>query len=407
VTTIEEIDRALADWKARLHRIDDNLMALETDSAYTLLEAQGDALEGVTRDRVVPALSAMRELFGQRGLLDDVLEKATGLRTGLNRMFPGDRLREIDHLLRGPSIALPPVETPLARRGLLDASETTTAITPDQLLGAMMSSFQEARDVVSAVDEAWARLTPESDRARSDVARLAAVAAALGEDTTRQLTAISAQLDAVTARISRDPLGANRALTDDVNARLTTLELELRSLQDRRDQVRADVGRAHTLLADLHSAHIGACSAHARSQGQVKTAAGGPLPCPLDEARIDGLAQWLTTLDATMSEGHWTAAGIGIARWLAAGDQALGEERAIEWANAEPLDRRNDLRGRLGARRQQARAMTARGASFDLQAEEIADRAEAMLDTVPTPVDEAQHLVTDYELRLRAASHRP
>lgn len=403
--TVDEVDRALADWQARLRRIDDNLVALETDPVCTLLEAQGDTLEGVTHDRVVPALAAMRELFGQRSLLDDVLERATKLRSGLNRMFPGDRLREIERLLRGPSIALPPVETPLARRGLLDAAETTTTITPEQLLGAMVSSFEQARDAVSVVDAAWSRLTPESDRAAAETDRLQAVAGALGQDASAPLATVRAQLEMVRQRIARDPLGATRALTDDISGRLVRLGQQLAALQARRDGVGADLQRAHVLLADLRAAHQRAAAAHARCEGQVEGVAGTSRPAPLDAGRIDGLAQWLATLDSTVAGGHWAPAGVGVGRWLAAAQAALSEEQAVERGSTAPLDRRDELLGRLVARRQQARTLAARGTNLDPGAEQVADRAERLLRQVPTPVEDAAPLVADYEARLRAATH--
>ena len=50
-----DIDRSLAAWQARLQRIDDNLVALETNPSCMLLERAGESgLEGVTQARVVP-----------------------------------------------------------------------------------------------------------------------------------------------------------------------------------------------------------------------------------------------------------------------------------------------------------------------------------------------------------------
>jgi len=81
-----------------------------------LEQSRDGGLDGLTRDRVLPALDAMRELFARRGLLYDMVDQATRLRAGLNRRRPGDTLGEIDRLLSGPSIVLPPVDTPLGRR---------------------------------------------------------------------------------------------------------------------------------------------------------------------------------------------------------------------------------------------------------------------------------------------------
>src|SRR5262245_122478 len=220
--TIEEVDEALAEWRSRLRRIHENLAALQLDPVHARLEQSRDGgLDGLTRDRVLPALSAMQELFAQRGLLYDMVDRATKLRAGLNRRRPAEALREIERVLRGPSIVLPAVETPLGRRTLLGTSETS--VTPDQLLQAMVASYEQARDVVADVDRAWQQLDPECRRAGAEVDRLQAVASGLGEDATAALTPCRDQLTAVEARIARDPLGATQSLTGDVLERLRQL----------------------------------------------------------------------------------------------------------------------------------------------------------------------------------------
>src|SRR5262245_21020125 len=179
--TIEEVDQALAEWRSRLRRIDENLVALQLDPVHARLEQRRDGgLDGLTRDRVLPALTAMQELFARRGLLYDVGGRAATLRAGLNRWRPAETRREIERLLRGPSIVVPAGETPLGRRGLLDTSETS--VTPDQLLNAMIASYEQARDAVAAVDRAWQQLDPECRRAGAEVDRLQAIASGLGED---------------------------------------------------------------------------------------------------------------------------------------------------------------------------------------------------------------------------------
>src|SRR5262249_42100352 len=119
--TVEEIDQALATWTERLQRVDENLLALEDEPTCRLLERT--AIEGVTAARVTPALAAMRELFARRGLLQEMLSRVRERRTHVSHFRPsGAALAEIDALLHGPSIHLPPVQTPLAQRGLLSAA---------------------------------------------------------------------------------------------------------------------------------------------------------------------------------------------------------------------------------------------------------------------------------------------
>src|SRR5215813_5736457 len=84
--TLEEIDQALAEWHERLRHVDENLLALDDQPTYRRLEGTAGApapLEGVTRERVAPALAAMRELFLQRSRLNGVLARAAALRKGL------------------------------------------------------------------------------------------------------------------------------------------------------------------------------------------------------------------------------------------------------------------------------------------------------------------------------------
>ena len=403
--TMGDVDAALADWAARLRRIDDNLVALETNPVCTLLErAAPDGLDGATRATVAPALAAMRELFAQRSLLDDALGKASEMRKGLNRMFPGDTLKEIERILRGPSIALPPVETPLARRGLLDAAETTTSISPDQLLSAMVTSFQQARDAVMAVDEAWARLTTQADRAAADADRLAARADSLAEDIHAPLTAVRAQLDAARSRIARDPLGAAAAMAGEVSRRLDDLGAELSALEARRAAVGSDLDRAHRLMAQIGDTRTWAAEARRRHQIEIAPEpADPPLPADVDLGRVEGLSRWLATIDATLAAGRWAAAGVGADRWLEAARALLDEQEAVRRACAAALDRRDELLGRVRARRQQARTLAARGHPIDPGVDAAGARAEQALCAPQVLVTRAAELVAAYEAALRSS----
>jgi len=67
-------------------------------------------------------------------------------------------VKEIQSLLRGPSIQLPTVATPLEQRGLLTKDVQAQGITPESLLTAMTQAFDAAKSAVLAVDAAWNRL---------------------------------------------------------------------------------------------------------------------------------------------------------------------------------------------------------------------------------------------------------
>jgi len=342
----------------------------------------------------------MRELFARRGLLYDMVEKAKALRAGLNPRRPEAALREIDGLLNGPSIVMPPVATPLARRSLLGTS--VTSLTPDQLLSAMVASYEVARDAVAAVEQAWRQLDPECRRAAAEADRLQGLAAGLGEDATAELAAARAQLAAVEARVTSDPLGASRSLTAEVFARLEQVERRLGEIRRQREQVVADLERARAMLTEARAAPDRIAAALERCEREVIRE--GPAPPPVDRGRIDGLGEWLATLERTAGAGRWAAAEVGLTRWLAAARQVLAEAEAGERASREPVERRDELLGRLLARRQQARVRASRsGKPPDATLEQKAARAERLLKQVPTPLAEAAGLVAEYEAGLRTA----
>jgi hypothetical protein len=342
----------------------------------------------------------MRELFARRGLLYDMLAQATALRARLNPRRPAEALRDIERLLHGASIALPPTETPLGRRSLLGTSEASVA--PDQLLNAMVASYELARDAVAAVDQAWRRLDPECRRAAAEVERLQDLAAGLGEDATADLSLVRDRLSAVEASVSRDPLGASKSLTDEVFERLGQAERRLEELRRKRDQVGSDLERARALLAEARAAPDRVLAALERCEREVIR--DDPAPEALDFGRIEGLAGWLTTLERTAEAGRWPAAEVGLTRWQAAAQSLLADVAAAERASREPLDRRDELLGRLLARRQQARVRAARGGRpLGAALEALGLRAERLLRQVPAPLTEAARLVAEYELGLGIA----
>ena len=404
--SVDDIDRSLTAWKARLQRIDDNLVALETNPSCMLLERAGESgLEGATQARVVPALAAMRELFAQRSLLDDVLDRAAGLRKSLNRVWPGDSLQEIERLLLGPSIALPPVETPIARRGLLDTAETTSIISPDQLLGAMVASFEQARDAVAAVDEAWARLTPEAERAAAEATRLQQVAAGLGQDASAPLGAIRAQLEAVRAQIARDPLGAAGALTNEVAAGLQQLAGQLSGAPDppASGPLRPRSGPGPPpgpAGPPTNGPAMPTVAARTRSRRRRPT---HPARCPSTPAGSRASRNGSRPSTPPWPRADGPPPRIGVTRWLAAAQEVLADEETVERTSSAPLDRRDELLGRLSARRQQARTLLARGRPADPGLEPLAQRADDLLHRTPVPLADAAEAVVAYEARLRSA----
>jgi hypothetical protein len=401
--TLDKIDQALADWQERLRRVDENLVALEADPTCQLLEHT--PLEGVTQARVSPALAATRELFECRSLLHDMLARATTLRGSVSRLWPSERtLAEIEELLRGRSIRFPPVQTPLAQRGLLTAAEREEAISPEDLLAAMLGAFEVARDAVMAVDGAWTRLYPTVEAAQREVESVQRLAASLGEEAGDELAAARAEVEALRQRIARDPLGAEGELDGGLSPRLRGLRDRLRALAEPREQVTSGRERARALLNELQDVHAAGRECFERCRREIERPPG--LTEPPEHGVVDGLTSWLETLEAAVGGGRWQAAQVGLARWLEAAERGLAGERAAYAANAAPLAMRDELIGRLSARRAQLRALMVRGVALDPELDVRAAELEELLRRRPTPLSEAATQVGEYEAHLAALLRR-
>jgi hypothetical protein len=101
------------------------------------------------------------------------------------------------------------------------------------------------------------------------------------------------------------------------------------------------------------------------------------------------LSEWLNTLSATIADDRFAAAEVGLTRWLVSASRLLDGERASAMANRAQIAARDELRGRLLARRAQARALATRGRPVDPSLDEVALEAEALLRERPTPVERA------------------
>jgi hypothetical protein len=401
--TLDDIDRALADWQERLARVDENLIELDGEPTCELLEKS--ELEGITKERVTPALAAMRELFAQRTALNNVLDRARALRASTPRHWPSPRgLAEIEQLLRGPSIKLPPVRTPLAQRGLLTAAQREDAICPEDLLAAMTQAFEVARDAVLAVDAAWTRLNPGLEDAERQVEALERRARSLGAEAGPELAGARGQIEALRRRVSRDPLGTAEGFEGSLTPLLANVRARLDALVAERDQLQRDRDRARRLCQELREAHRAFVEAQARYRREILDPPAAP--SPPEDAAIEGLASWLETLEATLNAGHVQAARVGLSRWLDSAEGYLAQERAARTALDGALAAREELLGRLSARRAQVDSLGRRGLPQAPELEATAQALEALLLRLPAPLAEATRRVAEFEAQL-AKAQRP
>ena len=396
----EQADRLLEEWHTKLRVATDNLLALDDSLTYKRLEGKDDLpqtrLTGRTQAQVTPALAAMHDLFQHIGRLAEVVERAQELRRGLSRFLPNpETLRQIEHLLNGPSIKLPSARTPLAQRSLMSASETPQTITPARLLDVMMQAFEVARSAIMAVDTAWARLEPALGECETQAIALERLAEGLGEKNAPDVAKMRERLASLRANVESDPLGVNADFDAELRPLLDRARLRLGEADRQRAQMRTELERGRALLAQLCALNQQCGEALSTCRQQIDSPDG--LQSPLGADALAELERWLGTLDEALAQGRWKAARIGLDRWLqTTGEYARAANAALA-ANKAPLEMRSELKGRLSALRAKARA---RGMNNDISLDALAGEAETLLRQCPTPNGRIARLVHDYETRL-------
>jgi hypothetical protein len=411
--TVERIDELLEAWEARLARVDANLVALEADPTYQVLARPGgvkESLEGVTRQRIVPALEAIEQLFDGRQRLAHVVAEARESRgrvSALTFWENDDHLRRALELLETPSIHLAVEPTPLAARALLGEAMRDTTIAPEVLLDEMARRFDVARDAIAALSRAWSALERDLDAMEREVADLHATTDGLSprDPLASEVAAIEREIAHLRRAAGVDPLGADASRAHVLGPRMAALRERAMAAHELRQRARDSLAHAHAQHRALAEGHARAREALARA-GRRFAPASDPWPLPCDDDSLDGLATWLETLDKTVSIGHWGPACVGLERWMDAAVRYGAVDAAVERAVGDRERRLADVVGRISARRAQATAIAARAPSADrdprvararARLSEAMTRFAAQVDATPIDVDAIEAAAREVE----------
>jgi hypothetical protein len=399
--TTEQIDHLLADWQQKLNWVSQNLIDLQSALPYQRLTGGGGwlplPLAGTTADRVLPALSALDELFQHFDLLLQTIDHAKDLRKQIPRLLGSEqKLQEIEHLLTGPSIQLAIVQIPLAQRGLMSAAETAPTIAPADLLLAMTHAFEAARDAVFAVDTAWAQLEPELKIVEANIQAMTQQAAAVGLEVGSELTIAYQTLNQLRDQVESDPLGVTETLARSLQPSLTQIRTRLTQALQQHRQIQQGLTLArqqHQHLSQLHQDSIAVYD-----EVQEKVSSPLKLRSPLAPSTIESLEQWLQRLETNFAAGLGQPIQVGLTHWVAQAQAAITSEQQAIAHNQSQLTTRRELRGRLNAL--QAKALV-RGWAEDPTLSALAAQSKQLLFTRPTPLTQAAELVKQYEQQLR------
>ena len=399
---VAEMDRLLATWAQRLERIDENLFALEEEPAYrAMIHPPTHArLTGETRELAARAAATLAELFVERDHLRQVLEQARLTRAEIGFFGDDAKVDAIRRLLYGASIVLERRATTLTSRTLLGSAAVEDTMTPSALVTRMASSFEKARRDIAEIATAWREVESELTDLEERSASLAEQAEKLSVGELTSVVDVRAQVARLRAARVVDPLGARSTLLA-LSRRVEDLRGTLDENLVRRQRVFSRLAETEPRMNRLRATNERAVAARELCAREFAGAASS-LPAPVAPRVVEDLAGWRARLVQTVAEGRIQPAAVGLERWHAALDAELAAAgRALEQATLLAA-RRDELRGRLSARRAQAAALLARARPpvapvIREQLHELAEAAATLLSVSPLSLDRVEEAVVRYE----------
>ena len=346
---IVDIDRALADLRTGTDRLGELLLELELDGDRKLLD--GTKLDGTTANRWSAAAGDLLVAWESHARLTATLERADDLRGSRSRLR-GERRGELAELLDGRA----------------------------ELLRSALHAAEEASAIVSDTGAVWATLAPR-------VAAAGAAIAAGGLDAPR------AAYERLSAGLAVDPLSVDPAQVDALEQAVADAQRELAEVAGLREEAGARIAAARALMDSVEAAQRDGETTHQLVLAKI---ADPSVPAP--RRVLSSLAAGLREIESLLELQRWTEARDALAGWTGDASEELEQALAIAAANRAPIERRDELRGRLKAYQGKARSLRV------LENREIAElfeRAQRELYAAPTDLGAATELVTRYQEALR------
>ena len=365
---------------------------LELDSSFGKQLLAGAELTGDTKRRWDATAATLATLWQVYSAYSAVVDQAA---EAVARHIGPRELAAITGLLGGRSVQLASGPAPLAGRDLADPGreDLTLATAVTRMRGA----FTAVTEVVSAAEQVWTEVAGRLDAAGAELARVAPLAATLGDEAlTGELAAVRGELARLRDTLNSDPLalwrGGGKVDTsgaDRLAEQAAAAASRVGELVRLRDEAGQRIAKLTTATATARSARADAVAAW--RQAATKIAAGALPPQPGDLADQSARLAGLGTL---LASGRWTR--------LASELDLLDRELATATAGFKEAERivvaamakRDELRGLLGAYRAKAARL---GAVEDPGLAEQYDRARDLLWTAPCDLAAAEAAVASYQ----------
>ncbi|GAA4822237.1 hypothetical protein GCM10023201_05150 [Actinomycetospora corticicola] len=390
----DRLDADLAAAEDAVARASASLVDLEAHPGHGLLTAGG--FTGISARRREETLATVADLHRDLALYRRAVAAAREARGTRSR--PGvEELLAADEALHGETVVVAEEAVPLQRRGLLGPTSQVTLTTADALLTRMTAGFDAATDVVATVAAVWDAVAAQLGPLERVLDELRATATGDHADALRRCVA---RIDGLRAAALADPLGHADPAAPVDPAGLATVGAEVRVVRAALAEVRALQTGLADRVAELTAA-VDALAVLEADAGQVAAEVGrrivGSAGLPVPARRAPGLRAALRASHADAQAGRWAAASAGFAAVTADVGAARAAATSDRSVLAGLLDRRAELRGRLGALRAKA---AARGRSEDLDLDARYTRAHDLLWTAPCDLAAATVAVRAYQRAL-------
>jgi hypothetical protein len=397
--TREQAAAAVSAAAAERDTIQTNLLDLDGSFGKRLLA--GATLTGQTGQRWDTAAAELTALWETFTAYCAVVDRAAEILASARRP-PAPRLAEISALLTGPSVQVTRAVAPLAARGLTGSGKVQ--LTLAAAVREMQGSFARVADVTGAAETVWNEAADRLQQATADLAearrRTDGIADEALAETLRQAEADLSQLR---DQLNADPLSlwqggqVSVARLDRLREQAAAAAATAARLAAVRENADRQIAAATAAVTVARNAYQDALAARQLVLAKVSA---GTLPAP---PAVAGLTSRLAGLDAIKAAGRWTRLASELDALQKQASSAAESCRDAQRAAMSLLERRDELRGLLGA--YQARAGKL-GAAEDAQLEALQQRARELLWTAPCDLGAAGDAVTDYQQAVLALSRR-
>ena len=387
------LDAELDAAREAVARASSSLVDLESHPGYGLLRPGG--LRGVSARRREETLATVAELHRDLALYRRAVA-AAGEARGSRGRPSGEELAAAYDALHGESVTVTEEVVPLQRRGLLGPTSEVTRTSADALLARMTAAFDAATGVVADVVAVWDAVAAQLGPAERALDALRAEAAALPE-ATADMARWSDRLEALRAAVLSDPLahtGTARPVPPTALAAVDAGLAEAREGLREARALRTGLDERVAALTARLDALVGVESDAEAVAGEVARLVVAVPGLPTPRRRAPELRAAVRHAHAAARAGRWDEASAGFAAASEDLDAAIARAEADRAVLGGLLDRRAELRGRLGALRAKAGA---RGRSEDLALDALHTRARELLWSAPCDLAAATVAVRAYQ----------